>query len=447
MFEKLEKWLDKFNTDEKEFLPAAVEILDKPPSPMGRVLVWTIIGIFLLAFLWACVGEIDEVVVARGKVIPKGYSKVLQAEDKGIVRNILVKNGDHVEEGQILMEMDRTMSEADLNSIKKNIAFYELNIERINAQLSDKPLVISENKNYDEKDGLQQISLYNSQMTEKLAKLEYYNSQIRQKQDAVTVARAALDKNTQLLVIARDRAKSSEKLYEENAVGRFQMLEYRSARIELEQNVNMGRAQLSAAKSDVLSAEGAKAQFMAEWNKNLQQEMLGCRKELTTLKEQERKAELKNTLIVIKAPVAGTIHQMDIHTSGAVVREAQGLMAIVPKGTRMEVEAWMDNKDIGFVHEQQAVEVKVDAFNFQKFGMLKGHVREISADAIENKQGEQRYRVMVSLDDDNLFMDNKKLSIYPGMNVSAEIKTRKKKIIDFFLEPFQTYRNEALRER
>ncbi|MCQ2359477.1 MAG: HlyD family type I secretion periplasmic adaptor subunit [Phascolarctobacterium sp.] len=447
MLKKLENWLDKLNMDEKEFLPPAIEILDKPPSPMGRVLIWVIIGIFFITLLWACVGEIDEVVVARGKVIPKGYTKTLQAEDKGIVRNILVKNGDRVTKGQILMELDRTVSESDLNAVKKNIAFYELNIERINAELENRPLIIPADKDYDEKDRLQQQSLYNSKMMEKNAKTEYFDSQIRQKQDAVMVARASLEKNRQLLAIASDRAESSERLYKENAVGRFQMLEYRAARIELEQNVSMGRAQLSAAESDVLSATGAKAQFIAEWNKNLQQEMLGCRKELTTLKEQERKAELKNTLIEIKAPVAGTVHQMDIHTLGAVVREAQGLLAIVPEGTPMEVEAWMENKDVGFVHEGQKVEVKVDAFNFQKFGVLPGEVREISADAIEQKEGQQVYRVMVKLEQEKLGTDNKKLSVYPGMNVSAEIKTRKKKIIDFFLEPFQTYKSEALRER
>ncbi|MDO4177808.1 MAG: HlyD family type I secretion periplasmic adaptor subunit [Phascolarctobacterium sp.] len=447
MLKKIEEWMDKLNSDEQEFLPPALEILEKPPSPMGRVLVWTIIGIFFVSLVWACIGEIDEVVVARGKIIPKGYTKTLQAEDKGIVRNILVKNGDRVTEGQILMELDRTMSESDLNAVKKNIAYYELNIDRITSELEGKPLVIPADKNYDEKDRIQQMSLYNSQMTEKNAKMDYFESQVRQKQDAVTIASAALEKNRQLLTIATDRAESSEKLYKENAVGRFQMLEYRAARIELEQNVSMGQAQLSAAQSDVLSAEGAKAQFLAEWNKNLQQEMLGYYKELTMLKEQERKAELKNTLIEIKAPVAGTVHQMDIHTVGAVVREAQGLLSIVPEGTQMEVEAWMENKDVGFVYEGQKVEVKVDAFNFQKFGVLQGEVHSISADAIEDQRGEQRYRVMVQLDAQNLSMDNKKLNVYPGMNVSAEIKTRKKKIIDFFLEPFQTYKSEALRER
>ena len=141
------------------------------------------------------------------------------------------------------------------------------------------------------------------------------------------------------------------------------------------------------------------------------------------------------------------MHKLDIHTVGAVVTEAQPLMEVVPEGTPMEVEAWMENQDVGFVIPQMPVEIKVDAFNFQKFGTLKGKVREISPDAIEDKERGQLYRVMVSLDEEKLHMDNRDLQVYPGMAVSAEIKTRKKRIIDFFLEPFQTYKSEALRER
>ena len=140
--------------------------------------------------------------------------------------------------------------------------------------------------------------------------------------------------------------------------------------------------------------------------------------------------------------------KLDIHTVGAVVQEAQGLMQVVPEGTPMEVEAWMENKDVGFVRPNMPVEIKVDTFNFQKFGTIKGKVREVSPDVIEDKERGPLYRVMVSLDEEKLHTtDNRDLQVYPGMTVSAEIKTRKKRIIDFFLEPFQTYKNEALRER
>lgn len=451
MLKKIEKYLEKFlirsDSGDKEFLPPAVEILETPPSPMGRMLVWTVLLLFVLAVLWSFIGEIDEVVVARGKVIPIGYTKVLQSEDKGIVKRILVQEGQKVKQGELLMELDRTMSESDLNALKKEIAYYDINIRRILAELENKPFVPGAGGEIDSKDFVQQMSLYNSRQSERKARLEFYDAQIRQKEDSVRVAESSLEKYRQLLAIAREREQNLEEIVKEGAVSKYTYLEFKGKRIELEQNVSMNISELSAAKAEASAARQQKAQYWAEWNRQLQEELINCRKQYNTLKESERKAELKNKLIEIKSPVDGAVHKLDIHTVGAVVQEAQGLMQVVPEGTPMEVEAWMENKDIGFVRPDMPVEIKVDTFNFQKFGTIKGKVREVSPDAIEDKDRGPLYRVMVSLDEEKLHMDNKDLQIYPGMTVSAEIKTRKKRIIDFFLEPFQTYKNEALRER
>ena len=434
----LEKVLIRSDSEDKEFLPPAVEILETPPSPMGRMLVWAVLILFVLILLWSFIGEIDEVVVARGKVIPIGYTKVLQAEDKGIVKRILVQEGQQVKEGDLLMELDRTMSESDLNALKKEISYYDINIRRIMAELSDKPFLAEAGagSGYDSKDLIQQMSLYQSRQSEKRAKLEFYDAQIRQKE------------YRQLLTIAREREENLGKIVEEGAISKFAYLEYKGKRIELEQNVSMNISQLSAAQADASAAYQQKAQYLAEWNRQLQEELINCRKQYNTLTESQRKAELKNKLIEIKSPVDGAVHRLDIHTVGAVVTAAQALMEVVPKGTPVEVEAWMENKDVGFVYPDMPVEIKIDTFNFQKFGTLKGKVREISPDAIEDKERGPLYRVMVSLEEEKLHTtDNRELQVYPGMAVSAEIKTRKKRIIDFFLEPFQTYKNEALRER
>ncbi len=451
MLKKFEKYMERFllkaDTDDKEFLPPAVEILEKPPSPAGRILIWVVLALFLLAILWSFIGEIDEVVVARGKVIPIGYTKVLQSEDKGIVKRILAQEGQKVRQGDLLIELDRTMSESDLNALKKEIAYYDTNIRRIMAELEDKPFLPEAGSPVDSKDFVQQMSLYRSRQSEKKAKLEFYDAQIRQKEDSVRVAESSLVKYKELLAIAREREENLKEIVDVGAISKYTYLEYKGKRIELEQNVKMNLSELSAAEAEASAARQEKAQYLAEWNRQLQEELINSRKQYNTLKESERKAELKNKLIEIKAPVDGAVHKLDIHTVGAVVTEAQPLMEVVPEGTAMEVEAWMENQDVGFVTPNMPVEIKVDAFNFQKFGTLKGKVREISPDAIEDKERGQLYRVMVSLDEEKLHMDNRDLQVYPGMAVSAEIKTRKKRIIDFFLEPFQTYKSEALRER
>lgn len=444
----MESLLKKTDTNDKEFLPSAVEVLEKPPSSAGRLLIWAIAILFFVVIIWSFIGEIDEVVVARGKVIPIGYTKVLQSEDKGIVKRILVQEGSKVKEGQLLMELDRTMSESDLNALKKDLIHYDMVIKRAEAELQNKPFVVKVGSNRELlRDYSQQKSLYDTRQMEKRAKLQFYDAQIRQKEDNMQTARSSLYKYQQLLAIAKEREESLRKIVDVGAISKYTYLEYKGHRIELEQNVQMSISELSAANAECMASRQEKAQYVAEWNKQLQEELIDSRKQYNTLSEQLRKASLKNQLIEIKAPVNGSVNKLDIHTVGAVVKEAEPLMEVVPEGTPMEIEAWMENKDIGFVTLDMPVEIKVDAFNFQKFGTLTGKVREISPDAIEDKERGQLYRVMVSLDEEKLYMDNRELAIYPGMAVSAEIKTRKKRIIDFFLEPFQTYKNEALRER
>ena len=435
---KIQEWLDNLDYDEKEFFPPSLEVLETPPNPVGRMILKFIIGLVFCALVWSFIGEIDEVAVADGRIVPMGYTKTLQAEDKGIVHRILVHNGQHVNEGDILVELDRTVSESDLNAVKKRIAFHEMAMERLTAEQENRLPKFS--KDCDEKDRKQQERLYKNHVTEKKAKLAVYDADIVQRQQELNAAHTALEKTSVLLNIARERAAGAKKLWEENGISRFNYMDYQGRMIELEQSVETTKARIIAAKSEIESANFKKQEFLAEWERQLQEELLDNRKEYDVLKETERKAELKNKLIQVKAPVSGIVHQMEIHTIGAVVKEAQPLLAVVPDGTKMQVEAWVNNEDIGFIKVGQDVEIKVGTFNFQKFGVVKGKVQEISPDAVETKEGVLQYKAIIEMEDT-------KLALLPGMKISAEIKTRKKRIIDFFLEPFKTYKSEALRER
>ena len=446
MIDKIKKWISVSDASADEFSPPAIEVLEKSPSKAGQYLVWALSGLFILFIIWTFVGEIEEVAVARGKVIPVGYTKVLQAEDKGIVKQILVQEGQFVHKDELLMELDPTLSESDLNALKKEIKYHELTIERIMAELEHRPFVIPQG-DYDEKDIVQQKNLYQTRTTEWKAKNAFLDAQIRQKEDNVRVANSSLRKYTELLGIAKEREAKLKEIVEIGAISKYTYLDYKGKCIELEQNVEMNHSELSAAKADAAASHQEKAEYIASWNRKLQEELIDSCKQYNACKEQERKALLKNRLVEIKSPSDGTVHKLDIHTIGAVVQPAQELMEIVPAGTKMEVEAWLENKDVGFVQQGMPVEVKVDAFNFQKFGTLNGTVREISPDAITDKERGQIYKVLVSLDATSFNKDGKELSMISGMTVSAEIKTRKKRVIDFFLEPFQTYKNEALRER
>ena len=174
-------------------------------------------------------------------------------------------------------------------------------------------------------------------------------------------------------------------------------------------------------------------------------QLVEAKRQLNAYVEELTKANETNVQSEITAPVSGRVNQLAVHTVGGVVSEGQALMMVVPEDATLEVEAYADNKDIGFIERGQDVEVKVETFNFQKFGMVEAKVAEISPDVTDNKQDKDKdgkYRLTLSLDDDKSGID-----LSPGMNVTAEIKIKKKRIIDFFLDPFRQYKNEALRER
>lgn len=447
MWKKFEKFIQSLETDDKEFLPVAIEVLEKPPSPMGRLLIWFVLLLLIVALAWAFLGNIDEVAVAQGKIIPKGYTKVIQAEDKGIVKNINVKNGQKVKSGEILLELDPTVTETDLNSVRKEIAYYRLNIERINAELTSKPFNITDKKGFDAKDLSAQLSLYQSRQAEKNSRLELLDAQIRQSSNEAQVIAADLQKNIELLKIAQEREQMVEKLHQQDAVAYFTVLGYRSSRVEIEQNMRAANANYEKATAAILATKVSRQSYLAEHTRELQEQLALYRKELMRLEETERKAAQKNRLIQIISPVAGIVHSLNIHTIGAVVTEAQAILMIVPEETEFEVEAWLENKDSGFVKMGQEVEIKVESYSFQKFGVLKGLVKEIGADSIEDPNKGRLYKIIVSLEDNKLSRAEQELKIGPGMNVTAEIKTRQKRVIDFFLEPIQKYKSEALRER
>ena len=197
-------------------------------------------------------------------------------------------------------------------------------------------------------------------------------------------------------------------------------------------------------RGKLTEAQESKATVSADYKKEVMTSLVEAKKQYDTIAEELKKANETNQQSVITAPVSGRVNQLAVHTLGGVVSEGQALMMVVPDDASMEIEAWADNKDIGFIQQGQEAEVKVETYDFQKFGMVKAKVDEISPDALSDKTDKEKnnkYRLALKLDEDN------DIKLTPGMNVSAEIKIKKKKIIDFFLDPFRQYKNEALRER
>ena len=450
----LAKWLglkskgkENLAPEETEFLPAILEITENPVSPTIRILISVLVAIIAIAFLWSVFGHVDEVAVAPGKIIPSGFVKVIQPESKGVVKQINVKDGQTVKKGDLLIELDQTISGAELARIKKEIAYYNLEIDRLLAEMNNAPFTPQPNPDLDEKDLSFQMSLYMSRTADFNSKMAVARHNVSQSEAAANVARVTREKYASLYDIARDRENRLDQLMVQNAVSTFTVLEYRSRRIELEQNLIAQDSEIARAEAALAQSQESMQSIIVERNRDITAKLVEDRKALQTSLETLKMADEKNRLARLVSPIDGRVTQLAVHTIGGVVTEAQPLMVIVPADVTLEVEAWVANQDIGFIYSGQPAEIKVETFNFQKYGYLDAHVTEISPDAIEDKDKGRVYRVTLQLDKDYLIVGDNKVYLGPGMTVSAEIKTREKRIIEFFLDPFRKYQSEGLRER
>ena len=434
-----------------DFLPAILEVTETPPSPVGRAVLYIVLALLIAFLAWSVLGHIDETAVAAGKVIPAGQVKVVQVKDKGIVQKILVKEGDFVTEGDPLIVLDPTRTTADVENLRKRAAYYRLDAARLEAEAEGRPFSPEQEGDLDARDYSMEMTLYHSRRSQYRADIEAAQSAVRQKREAVDAARTNYQKYTELYHIAIDKEQRFAMLLEQDAVSEMQLLEQRAQRIELEKNMQAGQSLLRQAEGELAEAEERGRSIDADYRKGVMTELVEARKQSYALAEELKKADEDARLATITAPCDGQVYNLTIHTIGGIVTDAQPLLMIVPADSEMEFEVWADNKDIGFIKKGQEAEVKVDTFDFQKFGVVRAVVEEIGPDAATDEKDLEtyrKYRVLLRPRESSVSWcsDDGKF-LLPGMHVQAEVKIKEKRIVDFFLDPFRKYLDESLRER
>lgn len=437
---------DKEGT-EVEFLPSILEVTETPPSPVGRLVLWTIVAVLVGAGIWAFVGEVDEVAVAEGRVIPVGNVKIVQSANKGNIKELNVREGDYVEEGQVLLVLDTTKTQADVDQLKKQVAYYSMTVDRLQAEMNDQPFMVPSNEEgwLDQKDIAAQLALFQSRRIKLAADQEKNAAAIAQELAAIESAQAQQQKYWSLYAVAKEKEERLEMLFNESAVSYFQLLEGRSQRVNYQKSAEAMDQEIEKERAKLAEARDNQATTDSNYRQDTMTQLVEAKRQLNAYQEELTKANQTNQQSEILAPVSGRVNQLAVHTVGGVVSEGQALMMVVPDDALLEVEAYADNKDIGFIQVGQEAEVKVETFNFQKFGMVKAEVQEISPDSYNDSKDQKRdgkYRLTLSVE-----KDDSGIGLQPGMNVAAEIKIKKKRVIDFFLDPFRQYKDEAFRER
>lgn len=431
-------------TDHHQFKPLLVEIEDEPLNPLGRTLFWIIIVAILFFGLWLILGQIDVVVTARGKVIPSGEIKTVQPLSTGVVRNILVRPGDLVEKGAVLMEIDPSDIDPELESMKKDLKQVELELLRLGALLHDTPFDPAAER-FDP--GLLRVQLDIFQSTrEKLAKqIVVKDKELRQLQERLAAQRKV---HQQAAFRSRQADRRFGRLKEvQDIISRDAFEEGDRERKEAESELKTSAHGIAELESNIQKVNREIELIREEERNRLLAELAEKQQRAAYLDGKVRRSEFLSSRQMITSPVKGHVAQLLFHTVGGVVTPAEELATIVPLDSPLLIKAFVENKDVGFLEAGMEVSLKVDTFEFQKYGILDGKLLQVSKDSIEDQRLGLVYEAYVQPLQTTLIVDGKKTAISTGMSISAEIKVGKRRIIEFFIYPLIKYWNEGISVR
>ncbi|WP_271607026.1 HlyD family type I secretion periplasmic adaptor subunit [Bradyrhizobium sp. CCBAU 11434] len=460
-------------SDEREFLPAALEIMETPASPLGRAIAATIGASLLIAIAWASFGHIDIVATAQGKVVPTDRVKSIQPLDSGVIASINVRDGDRVKQGDVLIAMDQTASMADRDRIRPELQRVRLDVARLSALIAGldgdlHPVNFAPPPEARAREVARARAVMTAQAEQQIAKIEALEQQIAQKRAEADSVKAAIDKVEAELPLVTEAAEVREKAMNIQYGNRIAYLDAKVRLTELQRELVVQRWRLAEVEAAQRSAVGQRDQARAEYVRGLTTDLVEAEQKAAQLTEDLVKAERRMQDQILRAPIDGTVQQLAVHTVGGVVTPAQPLLVVVPAEATIEIEAMLANRDVGFVRDGDEAEIKVDTFNFTKYGVLRGRVTSLSRDAITRDKAtahggsSQRsgdaaasapagedllYAARIALGRTSMLVDGRMTDLEPGMAVTAEIKTGKRRIIEYLLSPLLRYEQESLRER
>jgi hemolysin D len=459
------------DSENREFLPAALEIVETPPSPLGRSIAFAIMALFALALIWACVGRVDIVASAKGKLIPSGRTKVIQPFETGVVRAIDVHDGQAVKAGETLVQLDSTMNNAELKHSQSDLTAAQLDVARLQAELTDGDALADFKPPDDAPPDLitMQRKFLLDQIAEQQDKLAVLDRQRQQKEAEHDTSEATIDKLQALLPILQERVDMRKTLYDHSTGSKAEYLELLQTLVEEQHELEVQKRKADEATAAIAAIDEQRNQAIEEFRRERYGDLVDAQRKANGLNEDVVRAEHRSSLQNLTSPVDGTVQQLAVHTIGGVVTPAQALLVVVPSDSHLEIEAMVENRDIGFVHPGQDAQIKVDAFNFNRYGLMGGKVVSISPDAItrdkpsskgkvdpnadaeddssEPSNQELVYAARISLDQTKMQIEDRMVDLSPGMAVTVEIKTGSRTIISYLLSPLVRFKQDALRER
>ena len=449
--------------DALDFAPGLLAIQESPPARLPRVVLYLVIGLFAILAAWSIFGKLDIVASAEGKLVPQTYVKIVQPADAGIVQDILIREGEHVTAGQILMRMDTKDAVADGKTIQTELSLRSLQLRRIDAELGNRPLT---------KQAGDPEDLFHQVQAQYEDRRHAYTDALGGAEEALHKAERDDDSGKEVLAklrevtpILKQQAESYADMGKEGYVPQVQVRDKERDYLEKTRDLKAQESTVAGLDAAVAAAGKQVAQLTSKYRSDLQNERIDAEGQYRKYQQDMVKQEHKTGLLELKAPQNGIVKDLATHTTGTVVSPGTVLLSLVPDNESLVAEVMVKNDDVGFVYPHQKVKVKLAAYPFQKYGMLDGEVTTVGADANDDQQGQQGqqqrqtqnnndrltpttiYKALVSLDTQELTVDKAQFKLVPGMQVTAEINQGKRSVLEYILSPLEKTVRESGRER
>lgn len=435
---------------ETEFLPEALEIVETPPSPIGRLIIWVIISAFIFALAWSWFGRVDIVAVGQGRIVPVGQVKTLEAPETGIVREIFIKNGDKVKAGEILIKLDPTIASADAESVRK-----EKQQAYIRSAIANGVLGYLENGNITLTVATE---IQDTVKTVSERQLESRVNAYRSERDVIVEeknrAKASRDgfreeifKLHKMLPLLENRVRTTKELADKGWMSRLEATRLEEELISRRSDYKIAKNRFSEAKAAIAGSSQRIILLARQFKRDALSELAEAEAIIADRTEAEKKTAIRNAWQTLRAPVDGTILSLSVFTIGEVVEAGAPILIVAPENAELVIEAMILNKDIGFVREGDGVSIKIESFPFTRYGLVEGTLETISADAIVDENMGPVYAARITLKEPYVGKGNFRRELTSGMNATIEVKTGKRRILDFILSPIAKASHEAGRER
>ena len=453
------------HSDDRAFLPAALEIMEAAPSPTGRALLWIIIIFFVLALIWATIGQVDIQATAAGRIIPAGETKTIQPLNAGVVRAIYVHNGQHVRAGELLVALDPTQAGADRDEAAQALVSARLDVARLQAlwqaTTTGRPakLVIPSDINSSPADETRAAMM--AQWSQQSARMADLDEQISEKSAEAAQFKAQADEIRASTPLLLEKERIHRELTSQGYGTSLAYLDAQQQVVQAQHEVGV-QSQRAAQSLDARSAlERERDEARAHYISDVLSDLHKAQAQVDELSQNLVKAQNKSSQDQLRSPVDGVVDQVSVHTPNGVVTPAQPLMIVVPDSRDLMVEARLADHDAGFIHPGQAANIKVETFNFTRYGLVRGRVIDVSHDVIAHdpRRGQEgagaagsqaaqpAYVARIALDQTSMMVDGRQQLLRPGMSVTVEIKTGRRTVIDYLLSPLARKTEESLHER